>query len=169
MALDHNDPNHGLPYACFDDTRPFICMPRVMSLSILGDRDGMMLIQNALNACKRLRKYPLLRSSAKQIFGDYGTPPMYTCAGLQVSQNSREVLDAALFMKQLPLHHWKVLMKLMKCAEYCFESIADHQVISNMFHTKKVVPFKTMNIPSRNSVTPLKYYGGFAFGCNVFL
>ncbi len=60
-------------------------------------------------------------------------------------------------------------MKLMKHDECCFESIADHQVISHIFHTKKVVPFKTMNIPSCNSVTPLKYYDGLAFGCNVFL
>ncbi len=57
MALDHNDPNRGLTYACFDDTRPFIRMPRIMSLSILGDRDGMILIQNDLNICKRLRKF----------------------------------------------------------------------------------------------------------------
>jgi hypothetical protein len=104
VALDHNDPNRGLTYACLDDIHPFICMPRVQSLSILGDRGGMILIRNALNyACKRLRKSPLLRSSAKCIFGDYGTPPMYTCAGLQVSRNSHEVLDAAPFMKQLSL------------------------------------------------------------------
>jgi hypothetical protein len=57
VALDHNDPNRGLTYACFDDTRPFIRMPRIMSLSILGDRDGMILIQNDLNICKRLRKF----------------------------------------------------------------------------------------------------------------
>ncbi len=169
MALDNNDPNHCLTYACLDDTRPFIRMPQVQSLSILGDRDGMILIQNALNACKRLRKSPLLRSSANCIFGDYGTPPMYTCAGLQVSQNCREVLDTAPFMKHLLLCHWKVLMKLMQRAEYCFESIAGHQVISYMFRTKNVVSFKTMNIPSCKSVTPLKYYDDLAFECNVFL
>ncbi len=142
VELNHNDPSCGLTYAHLDDTCPFVHMPRVQSLSILGDRGGMILIQNALNACKRLRKSPLLRSSAKRIFGNHGTPPMYTCAGLQVSQYSRKVLDAAPFMKQLLLCHWKVLMKLMQHAEYCFESIADHQVMSHMFHTKKVVPFK---------------------------
>ncbi len=55
MALDHNDPNCGLTYARLDDTRPFIRMPQVQSLSIPVDRDVMILIQNALNACKRLR------------------------------------------------------------------------------------------------------------------
>jgi hypothetical protein len=34
---------------------------------------------------------------------------------------------------------------------------------------KKMFPFKTMNIPSCKSVTPLKYYSGLAFGCNIFL
>jgi hypothetical protein len=140
LTLDHNDPNRGLTYACLDNTRPFNRMPWAQSLSILSDRDGMFLIQNALNACKRLRKSPLLRSSAMQIFGDYGTPTMYTCARLQVSQNSREVLDAAPFMKQLPLCHWKVLVKLMQCSENCFESIMDHQVISLIIHTKKLFP-----------------------------
>ncbi len=52
MALDQNDPNCGLTYACLDDTRPLIHMPRFQSLRILGDRDGMILIQNALNVCK---------------------------------------------------------------------------------------------------------------------
>ena len=54
MALDQNDPNSDLTYARLDATHPFIRMPRVQSLSILGDRGGMILIQNALNACKRL-------------------------------------------------------------------------------------------------------------------
>ncbi len=85
MALDQNDPKRGLTYARLDDTRPFIHMPWVQSLIILGERGGMISIKNALNACKRLKKSPLLRSSAKHIFGDYGKPPMYTCAGLQVS------------------------------------------------------------------------------------
>jgi hypothetical protein len=72
VALDHNYPNRGPTYAHLDDTCPFICMPWVQSISILGDRGRMILIQNALNACKRLRKSPLLRNSAKQIFCDLG-------------------------------------------------------------------------------------------------
>jgi hypothetical protein len=72
MALDQNDPNSDLTYARLDATHPFIRMPRVQSLSILGDRGGMISIQNALNACKRLNKFPLQRSSAKRVFGDLG-------------------------------------------------------------------------------------------------
>ncbi len=60
-------------------------------------------------------------------------------------------------------------MRLIRCAEYAFEYIADHQVISHLRHAKDAVPFKTMNIPSSKSVTDAKYYGGIAFGCNVFL
>jgi hypothetical protein len=169
VTLDQNDHNCGLTYAHLDETRPFIRMPQVQSLSLLGDKGGMISNQNDLNTCKRIKKSPLLRSSAKRIFGDYGKPPMYTCARLQVSQNSHEVLDAAPFMNQRLLCHWKVVMQLMQRADYCFESIADHQVISHMCHMKKVVPFKTMNIPSCKSVTLLNYYGDLAFGCNVFL
>ena len=94
---------------------------------------------------------------------------MYTCAGVQVSQKNREVLDAAPWMKELPLCHWKVLMKLMRRVECYFEEISDHQVLSHLYHAKKIVPFKTMALPSSDKVPGLKYFGGMAFGCNVFL
>jgi hypothetical protein len=64
-----------------------------------------------------------LRSNGKKIFGDYGKE---ICAGVQVSRNSRQVLDAAPFMAKLPLFHWRVMMKMMQCAEYAFEAISDH-------------------------------------------
>jgi hypothetical protein len=94
---------------------------------------------------------------------------MYTCAGVQVSRNSCEVIDAAPWMKELLLGHWKVLMKLMRRVECCFEEISDHQVISHLCHAKKIVPFKTMLMSSSDKVLGLKYYSGMAFGCNVFL
>jgi hypothetical protein len=59
-------------------------------------------------------------------------------------------------------------MKMMQCAEYAFEVISDHQVISNVHLAKQLVPIKTMKI-SCDDNTPLKYYGGISFGCNVFL
>jgi len=89
-----------------------------------------------------------VRSDQKHIFGDYGEPVMATCAGVQVSKNSQGVLDCAPFMEKLPQHHWRVSMSLMLCAKYCCEAIADHQVISHVYHAKQVVPFKTMNMSS---------------------
>ena len=94
---------------------------------------------------------------------------MYTSAGVQVSRNSHEVLNCNAFMDDLPEQHWTVLMKLMQHAEYCFEAIADNEVISHMYHAKQVVPFKTMNTTFSCCGSSLKYYGGLAFGCNVFL
>jgi hypothetical protein len=69
---------------------------------------------------------------------------MYTCAGVQFSWNSRQGLEATPFMDKLPLCHWRVMMKMMQCAEYAFEAISVHQVISNVHHAKWLVPFKTM-------------------------
>jgi hypothetical protein len=60
-------------------------------------------------------------------------------------------------------------MKMMRCAEYAFEAISGHQVVSNVHHAKQLVPLKTMKIPSCNDYTPLKYYGSIGFVCNVFL
>jgi hypothetical protein len=73
---------------------------------------------------------------------------MATCAGVQVSRNRQGVLDCAPFMEKLLHHHWRVLMSLMRCAEYCFEATADHQVISHVFYAKQVVLFKTMEMSS---------------------
>ena len=51
-------------------------------------------------------------------------------------------------------------MWMMRRAELCFEQIANHQVISHVYHARSLVPFKTMS--------GSKYYGEMAFGCNVF-
>jgi hypothetical protein len=168
IPIDETNPHHGLTIGPILNCHAFIRMPRYQSLHILG-KCGMTHISNALLACETLKKKHLLRSNGKTIFGDYGKEIMYTCAGVQVSQNSRQVLEAAPFMDKLPLCHWRVMMKMMQCAEYAFEAISDHQVISNVHHAKRLVPFKTMKIPSCNDYTPLKYYGGIGYGCNVFL
>ena len=77
-------------------------MPRAQAPSIQSDGRHMTKIHNALNACETMtmKKSCLLKSNGtRRIFGDYGKSVMYTCAGVQVSQNSPEVLDAAPWMK----------------------------------------------------------------------
>ena len=56
----------------------------------------------------------------------------------------------------------------MRRAEESFKSIADHQVISHLHHAKNAVPFKTFT-PSNINSTSSKFFGGIAFGTNVFL
>jgi hypothetical protein len=165
---DEVNPLRGLSFKPVDGVRPFIRLPRKMSLNILR-QNGMEKIFSALEECSKMKRKSLVRSDRKRIFGDYGKRVMATCAGVQVSRNSQGVLDCAPFMENFPQHHWRVLMRLMRCAEYCFEAIADHQVISHVYHAKQVVPFKTMNMSSCKKSSTLKYYGGLAFGCNLFL
>jgi hypothetical protein len=73
---------------------------------------------------------------------------MYECVGPQASRNSQKVLDNPPFMDKLSSHHWDSLLWLMRHAEECFKKIADHQVISHLYHAKKVVPFKTFSATS---------------------
>jgi hypothetical protein len=168
FVQDEVNPIRGLTFKPVDGVRPFIRLPRKMSLNILR-QNGMEKIFGALEECSKMKRTSLVRSDKKRIFGDYGERVMATCAGVQVSRNSQGVLDCAPFMENLPQHHWRVLMRLMRCAEYCFEAFADHQVISHVYHAKQVVPFKTMNMFSCKKSSALKYYGGLAFGCNLFL
>jgi hypothetical protein len=168
IPMDETNPHLGLTIGPILNCHAFIHMPHYQSLHILG-KCGMTHIMNALLACETLKKKSLLRSNGKNISGDYGKEIMYTCAGVQVSWNNWQVLEAAPFMDKFPLCHWRGVMKMMQCAEYAFEAISNHQVISNVHHAKQLVRFKTMKIPSCDDYTPLKYYGGIGFGCNVIL
>ncbi len=47
----------------------------------------------ALDKCEKPKKTSVTRSDNKRIFGDIGKLVMYTCAGVQVSRNSPEVLN----------------------------------------------------------------------------
>jgi hypothetical protein len=56
----------------------------------------------------------------------------------------------------------------MRRDEESFKIIADHQVISHIHHAKNDVPFTTFTASNPNS-TSAKFFGGIAFGTNVFL
>jgi hypothetical protein len=58
----------------------------------------------------------------------------------------------------------------MKHAETSFRSLADHCVISHLHHAKKLVPFKTFtSTVDKSSTFSSEFFGGIAFGSNVFL
>ena len=61
-------------------------------------------------------------------------------------------------------------MQIMRCAERSFEVMADHQVISHLKNANAVVPFKTMSFPSSSGNNhSVNFFGGIAFGSNVFM
>lgn len=122
---------------------------------------------DSLEACQQLKKQPLTRGKAKTIFADEGMKPMYSCAGVQPSRNSSQVLDHPPFMSNLPMEHWKRLLKMVRWAETVFESFADAKILRHIHSAKEVVPFKTFRIPGTNCCS--NYFGGVAFGPNVFL
>ncbi len=104
------------------------------------------------------------------MFTDYGEQVTYTCVGPQVSRNSKCVLNNPPFMDNLPIVHWESLVWLIKRTERCFSNLADHQVISHLYHAKKAVPFKTFSSTACKSPTfSSEYFGGIAFVTNVFL
>ena len=109
---DETNPCRGLAFARVDGALPFIRMPRQQSLGGIG-QISMKEIFCALEECEKLKKTSVRRGDNKRIFGDYGKCVMYTCAGVQVSRNSTEVLNCNSFMEKLPECHWTVLMKLM--------------------------------------------------------
>jgi hypothetical protein len=156
---DKTNPNLGLSCSRVNNSLRFIWLPHSNALSIIAS-SGLNRIYAALEACEKLRKFPLVQGEKMRIFTDYGKRVMYTCVGNHLSRNCQQVLDHAPFQDKLEKHHWEALMWMMS-AELCFKMIADHQVVSHIYHARMVIPFKTMS--------GSKYYGGIAYGCNVFL
>jgi hypothetical protein len=152
-----------------DGVSSFIRLPRQMSLDIIGEC-GLTKIHNSLVACENLRRVALSRSDRKRVFTDYGKPVTHACVGPQPSRNSNVVRSQPPFMDHLPEHHWRSLVWVMKRAELCFRQIADHSVLSNVHHAKKLVPFKTFSSRLHlSSNYNADFFGGIAFGTNVFL
>jgi hypothetical protein len=65
-------------------------------------------------------------------------------------------------MDKLSNYYWDSILWLMRRAEECFKTIADHQVISHLYHAKR-------SATSQSSISSSKFYGGITFGTNVFL
>jgi len=68
---DEVDPLRGLTFTHVDGVRPFIRLPRQMSLNILR-QNGMEKIFSALEECSKMKRTSLVRSDQKSIFVDYG-------------------------------------------------------------------------------------------------
>jgi hypothetical protein len=160
----------GLSFPRIDGTSPFIRLPCKMSLEIIS-HVGLPAIYDALSHCANLRKVSLSRSRSKRVFTDYGEHVQYACVGPQPSRISNSVLDNPPFVAALPQRQWEHLVWLMKRAETSFCSIADHCVLSHLHHAKKLVPFKTFTSTGVDQTSSFSsdFFGGIAFGSNVFL
>jgi len=163
---DECRPNIGLVHPKIDGIFPIIRLPRQMSLNIIGNCD-LQKIYNSLTVCEKLRHSPLFRGKSKQVFTDYGKPIRYTVVGVQPSRNSKEVKNHPSFMDSLHDSHWRTLVWMMKCAEESFRQFGEHLVLSNLFHARKLVPFKTFTSPTTNYTSD--YFGAIGYGNNVFL
>ena len=167
---DETDPNIGLTFPKMDGVNPFIRMPRRMCLEIIEECDLIKII-NSLSACENLRRIALRRGDSKRVFTDYGKPVTYACVGPQVSRNSQTVLSHPPYMDALPDAHWRSLVWMMKCAKRSFRMIANHSVVSHLHHAKRVVPFKRFTSSRADCPEQFdaNFFGGIAFGTNVFL
>ncbi len=137
---DKTNPDCGLNFARVNNVLRFIQLPHSMLLSIVGNC-GLRKIYNALEACKKLRKISLVRSDRKRVFGDYGKPVKYTCAGVQVSPNSRDVVDFVPYMDKLATCHWEALIWIMRRARCMWDLGSLSLLLSLDLSLRKSRPF----------------------------
>jgi hypothetical protein len=73
-------------------------------------------------------------------------------------------------MQALPDSHWRTLVWMMKRAKSTFRLVAGHSVLSHLHLAKKLVPFNTFTSarPDNPSTFNAQFFGGIAFGTNVF-
>ena len=169
---DDTDPTRGLTLKNKNDCPFIICPPRGQTLDLLPKSGMQKILFDSLEKCTRLRKNSLKRGKNRRIFGD-NEPPMYCCAGLQASRTGG-VDDHPAYLSSLSGTDWCSIMKMMHWAENCFESIVDYNILSHIRAARAAVPFKTMSAPNDKfenckPPAPAKYFGGVAFGCNVYL
>jgi hypothetical protein len=167
---DETQPTLGLTYPKILGVHPFIQMPRQMTLGIIAEVD-LKKNTNSIIACEKLRRTALGRGDAKCVFTDFDKRLSYACVGPQPSRNSKTVSTKPPFMDALSDSHWRSLVWMMKRAIMSFRAIADHAVLSHLALAKKVVSFKTFtsSMADHFSNFNAQFFGGIAFGTNVFL
>jgi hypothetical protein len=135
-----------------------------MSLQI-NSECGLSTIYDALHECEKLRRVAVSCSDQKRVFTDYGKPVTYACVGPQPSRNSKNtVQDNPPFMDSLPKRHWRSLLWLMKRVEMSFRALADHAVISHIYHAKKLVLSRPSSLPE---ICPLLFHLIFLMGLHL--
>ena len=156
--------------------RPFILIPRTSALSILPWK-GMQGLYNSLCHIQTLH-LTLTRGHAKLIFGDKHKRMQYNTLGVRPNRAGKGVIDLDAWTHAIDRNHWCNVMMMVRRAELVFESFAPDEVLQHIKSAKDIVPFRTMRAPtpttdahhpSTKSIPPSKYFGGIAFGCNVFL
>lgn len=159
-----------------DGCRPFILVPRQSALRVLPQK-GMQELYNSLTHIQTLHS-TLTRGHAKTIFGDKQQRVQYNTLGVRPNRAGTGIIDLDPWAETIGRTHWRNVMRMVRRAELLFESFSPDEVIQHIQSAKDVVPFRTICAPnitdrdfdvSTRVIPRAKYFGGIAFGCNVFL
>ena len=169
-APDNSDPHFGVAGKRINGITPYFLIPRAELMHHLP-LTPMSELYNSLERCLLIKKVYLSRGKAKTVFGDPGKRIQYKCVGVRPSINSAEVVPYPSWSESLGPAHWSRIMGMVSFAETVFELYVDRDVLKHIRATKRVVDFKTMSSPTfaGYSIPTAKYFGGVAFGKNVFL
>jgi hypothetical protein len=170
-APDNSDPHFGVAGKRINGIIPYFLIPRAELMHHLP-LSPMSELYNSLEQCLLLKKVYLSRGKAKTVFGDPGKRIQYKCVGVHPSINSAEVVPYPSWSESLGPAHWSRIMEIVSFAETVFECYVDRNVLKHICAAKRVVDFKTMSSPNFGAgfcIPTAKYFGGIAFGKNVFL
>lgn len=168
---DISNPAFGVTGQYIGGTRSYFLIPRI-ELFCLIPSSGWSDVYDSLEQVLHINKSSLSRGKKKTVFGDVGVRVKYKCIGVRPSMNSSEVIQFPSWSEKLGSKHWSNIMRLVGYVESVFEASVDRNVLLHISAARQVVKFKTMSAPQFDVPIPIpsaKYFGGVAFGKNVFL
>jgi len=163
---DTKDPSKGLCYETpSDQPSPFIRLPRIDALNILGfgHGRGQNKIIDAMDDISQVQKRSLVRSKRKLIYSE----GKYCAIGSQVCRASPGIRDHTYHKDKVSDKVWDALWDHMIKIEAAFSAFSDSSTIREINEVRRHLNVKTM--ASADLSKRSRIYGGIAFGVNVHL
>jgi hypothetical protein len=152
----------GLCFILPSESSPvFIRLPRDESLSIMNNGQR---ICKAVQSCALTQCQSLARGTNNHVFMENGNK--YCCVGAQPGRAERGVQSGLYRLKHGFLSkEWDSIHRVLKCAEYAFDSYMDTEIIQRISCARSLVKFKRIEPSSSSTHKKLaRYYNGLSFG-----
>ncbi len=164
---DAGNPTIGLRLILQGKSSPvFIHLPWNKSLIILSNGRSMC---TAMHSCAWTQPQSLSRGKHNYVFTEDNNK--YYCVGLQPGRAKRGVQSGLYKLKYgFPSSDWDCVHKVLKRAEYAFDTFMETDEIQHIVGVRQYVNFRVMEwSPSSIHAKAARYYNGVSFGINVFL
>ncbi len=125
----------------------FICLPREVLLGIMNNGRSLCM---AMRTCALTQPQSLLRGTQNRVFTEDGNK--YCCIDVQPGRAERGDKSGLYKLKHgFPSEHWDTLHKVMRRAEYAFDTYMGTEIIQHISSARSRVNFTTIELSPSSS------------------